>query len=190
MKKRKIFIVGIALIGSLLALAPLNRTYSTNVDAWMKNVNDDVRLIDMSIPGSHDSGATHSIFDVAGKCQELNIKQQLNIGTRFFDLRLQLVKDEFKIMHGPVDQNLKFSSVMEDLTSFIKKYSSEFIIISIKQESSSVNIVKTFEEALRDKLNEFIDIVSFDNALPITVKEARGKIHILSRYNLTFGYPE
>ena len=92
---------------SLLAMAPINRSY-INEEPWMKNVSDDTRLIDMSIPGTHDSGATHSLFDVAGKCQELNIKQQLNVGTRFFDLRLQLVGEEFKIIHGPADQNLKF----------------------------------------------------------------------------------
>ena len=189
MNKRKIFIVGMAIVGSWLALAPLNRSYGNSITAWMSNVNDDTRLIDMSIPGSHDSGATHSIFDVAGKCQELNIKQQLNIGTRFFDLRLQLVKDEFKITHGPVDQDLKFDSVLNDLTNFVKKYNSEFIIISIKQESSNVNSVKSFEEALKEKLDEFNDVISFENELPLTVKEARGKIHILSRYNLTFGYP-
>ena len=71
---------------SLLGMIPINRNYSkdSNVE-WMSGINDDTRLIDMSIPGTHDSGATHSIFDVAGKCQDLTIKEQLNVGTRFFD---------------------------------------------------------------------------------------------------------
>ena len=124
MDKRKIVVLIASLFVTLLAVAPINRSYRVNVDAWMSNVKDDMKLIDMSIPGSHDSGATHSIFDVAGKCQELNVKQQLNIGTRFFDLRLQLVNDDFRIIHGPVDQNLKFDSVLKDLTSFINKYNS------------------------------------------------------------------
>ena len=189
MNKRKIVVLIASLFATLLAVAPINRSYSVNVDAWMSSVKDDMKLIDMSIPGSHDSGATHSIFDVAGKCQELNIKQQLNIGTRFFDLRLQLVNDDFRIIHGPVDQNLKFDSVLKDLTSFINKYNSEFILISIKEEDSSIDSVRSFEEVLKEKLDEFNDVISFDDSLPSTVKEARGKIHILSRYNLSFGYP-
>lgn len=189
MNKRIIIVLVASLLGTLLAVAPINRSYSVNVDAWMSSVKDDMKLIDMSIPGSHDSGATHSIFDVAGKCQELNVKQQLNIGTRFFDLRLQLVGDEFRIIHGPVDQKLKFKSVLKDLTSFIKKYDSEFLIVSIKQEDSSINNTRSFEEVLKENLDEFSDYISFDKELPSLVKEARGKIHILSRHYLDFGYP-
>ena len=189
MDKRKIIVLVASLLGTLFAVAPINRSYSVNVDAWMSSVKDDMKLIDMSIPGSHDSGATHSIFDVAGKCQELNVKQQLNIGTRFFDLRLQLVNDDFRIIHGPVDQNLKFDSVLKDLTSFINKYNSEFIIISIKEEDSSINSGRSFEEVLKEKFDQYKDVISFNDTLPSTVKEARGKIHILSRYNLSFGYP-
>jgi 1-phosphatidylinositol phosphodiesterase len=143
----------------------------------------------MSISGTHDSGATHSIFDVSGKCQELNIKQQLNVGVRFFDLRLLLDNDDFRIIHGPVDQKLPFDNVLKDLTSFISTYDSEFIIISIKQESSDINSTKSFEEVLLEKLQQYEELISFNNTLPQTVKEARGKIHILSRYNLSFGYP-
>ena len=190
MKTKKIIITcSLAIIFSLFAMMPINKSYKSNVDVWMSKVSDETRLIEMSIPGSHDSGATHSIFDVAGKCQELNIKQQLNVGVRFFDLRLQLVGDEFRIIHGPVDQKLKFKSVLKDLTSFIKKYDSEFLIVSIKQEDSSINNTRSFEEVLKENLDEFSDYISFDKELPSLVKEARGKIHILSRHYLDFGYP-
>ena len=172
---------------SLLAMAPINRSY-INEEPWMKNVSDDTRLIDMSIPGTHDSGATHSLFDVSGKCQELNIKQQLNVGTRFFDLRLQLVGEEFKIIHGPADQNLKFKKVLKNLTDYVKEHSSEFLIISIKQEDSDKNNTRSFEEVLKENLYEYKDVISFSKELPATVKDARGKIHIISRYDLDFGY--
>ena len=94
---KKVLIVISSLVVSLLAMIPINNSYSRDVNPWMSKVNDDTRIIDMSIPGTHDSGATHSLFDVAGKCQDLSVKQQLNVGTRFFDLRLQLVGEEFRI---------------------------------------------------------------------------------------------
>ena len=186
---KKILIVLSTLILSLLAMIPINNSYSKDVNPWMSKVSDDTRIIDMSIPGTHDAGATHSLFDVAGKCQDLTIKQQLNVGTRFFDLRLQLVGDEFNIVHSFVDQSLKFKSVLKDLTSFVKEYNTEFIIISIKQDASSKNNARSFEEVLLDNLKEYEDIISFSKNLPNTVKDARGKIHIISRYNLDFGYP-
>lgn len=65
----------------------------------------------MVIPGTHDSGAMHSIFDVAGKCQDLNIQQQLKIGVRFLDIRLRLKNDELEVVHSFVEQKLSFRSV-------------------------------------------------------------------------------
>ena len=186
---KKVLIVISSLVVSLLAMIPINNSYSKDVNPWMSKVSDDTRIIDMSIPGTHDSGATHSLFDVAGKCQDLSVKQQLNVGTRFFDLRLQLVGEEFRIIHGPADQNLKFKSVLKDLTSFVKDYNTEFLIISIKQEDSSKDNTRSFEEVLSDNLKEYEDVISFSNELPSTVKEARGKIHIISRYGLDYGYP-
>ena len=186
--KRFSIVAGSSLIISLLAMIPINNSYSKE-EPWMKKVSDDTKLIDMSIPGTHDSGATHSIFDVSGKCQDLSIKQQLNVGTRFFDLRLKLVGEEFKIVHSFVDQNLKFKKVLNDLSNYIKENNSEFIIISIKQEADSVNNIRSFEEVLKENLEEYKDVISFEKTLPNTIKEARGRIHILSRYNLDFGYP-
>ena len=186
--KRFSIIAVSSLIISLLAMIPINNNYSKE-EPWMKKVSDDTKLIDMSIPGTHDSGATHSIFDVSGKCQDLSIKQQLNVGTRFFDLRLKLVGEEFKIVHSFVDQNLKFKKVLNDLSNYIKENNSEFIIISIKQEADSVNNTRSFEEVLKENLEEYKDVISFEKTLPNTIKEARGRIHILSRYNLDFGYP-
>ena len=186
---KKVLIVISSLVVSLLAMIPINNSYSKDVNPWMSKVSDDTRIIDMSIPGTHDSGATHSLFDVAGKCQDLSVKQQLNVGTRFFDLRLQLVGEEFRIIHGPADQNLKLKSVLKDLTSFVKEYNTEFLIISIKQEDSSKDNTRSFEEVLSDNLKEYEDVISFSNELPSTVKEARGKIHIISRYDLDYGYP-
>ena len=174
-----IIIISIVII-SFFALKPIERNYETK--DWMKEVNDNTLITELSIPGTHDSGATHSIFDVAGKCQDTSINTQLKIGVRFFDLRLQLVKDKFQIVHSFVDQNLRFKNVMEDIYHFIKEYNTEFIIISIKEEASSKKSTLGFEEALLKELKEFEDIISYDD-IPKTLKEARGKIYILSRYS-------
>lgn len=190
---KKLFCSGGILLGSLLlsvfAMIPINHQGENELTTWMKNINDNTLINNLSIPGTHDSGATHSIFDVAGKCQDISIESQLNIGVRFFDLRLQLVNDEFQIVHSFVKQNLKFKSVMNDLTKFIEKYSSEFIIISIKEEESSVDSTISFEDAIKRDLDLYKDVMSFENKLPSTIKDARGKIHLMSRFNADYGIP-
>lgn len=177
----------LTLIVSLFAMIPINTDELIN--PWMSKLSDDTLITDMSIPGSHDSGASHSFFDIAGKCQDLSVKKQVDIGVRFFDLRLQMVNDEFKIVHSFVDQNLKFKSVIKDLYNFISEYNEEFLIISIKKEADDINSSLDFEDLLKQELNPYQDLISFDNSLPNSLRECRGKIFIMSRYNLSFGIP-
>lgn len=192
MDNKKQYIIGTlivisSIVVSLFALIPINKKESNTPCVWMKDVNDSKIINEMSIPGTHDSGALHSIFDVAGKCQDIDINTQLNIGVRFFDLRLQLVENDFKIVHSFVSQNLSFSSVMDDISSFIRKYDSEFILISLKKEASDINSSKEFKDALLEKLKNYEDVLSYDKVLPNTIKEARGKIYIIDRYDLSVG---
>lgn len=192
MDNKKQYIIGTlivisSIVVSLFALIPINKKESNTPCVWMKDVNDSKIINEMSIPGTHDSGALHSIFDVAGKCQDIDINTQLNIGVRFFDLRLQLVENDFKIVHSFVNQNLSFSSVMDDISSFIRKYDSEFILISLKKEASDINSSKEFKDALLEKLKNYKDVLSYDKVLPNTIKEARGKIYIIDRCDLSVG---
>lgn len=195
MKDKKIFFTSIgvillALIISIFAMVPIDKSHDAYSKNWLKNVDDNAKITEVSLPGTHDSGATHSIADVAGKCQDLSIETQLEIGVRFFDLRLQLVNDEFKIVHSFVDQNLKFSIVLKDLYSFIKENSSEYLIISIKEEASPINSTLWFDEALIRDFEEYKDVFMInENKLPETVKEARGKIYLLSRFSGHIGIP-
>ena len=194
MKNKKIFIssIGIilaSLLISIFALVPIDRHHDEYSKNWMSHVEDNTKIKDMSLPGTHDSGALHSIADVAGKCQDISIATQLDIGVRFLDLRLQLVNNEFVLVHSFVQQNLTFETVLNDLSTFIKGNSSEFIIISIKEEAGSVNSNLWFDEALHRDLTKYSDVISLDNRLPETLGEARGKIFVLSRCNTDFGIP-
>lgn len=182
-------IVLFLVLASLFAFLPINGINAKKPDLWMARLNDSAKITQLSIPGTHDSGATHSIFDVAGKCQDVSIKEQLAIGVRFLDLRLQMNNNQFDIVHSFVKQNLAFKGVLKDITSFIKQNPSEFIIISIKKEEESVNSSLGFEELLLQELLPYSDLICLDGALPNTLGEARGKIYILSRYSATVGIP-
>ena len=174
----KILLIVIVILLTKIAMSPININYPTT--DWMKNIDDNKPINDLVIPGTHDSGSTHSIFDVAGKCQDMSIKNQLNVGIRFLDIRLQLVKDELSVVHSFVDQNLSFIDVLEDINEFINNYQTEFLIISIKEDSDPKNSTVEFEDKVLEELSKYNRIVL--DSLPKTIKDARGKIYILNRF--------
>jgi len=116
---------------AIISTAPLTVADGTDGASWMAGIEDSTPINELSIPGSHDTGATHSIADVAGIFQTLGIYDQLNIGIRFLDIRLQLVNDKLRVVHSFVDQALNFDTVLGDITDFILNNPSEFLIISI-----------------------------------------------------------
>ena len=185
------YVINIVLILAIaaFAVAPLESPITNKGVRWMSSLDDDRAINELSIPGTHDSGATHSIADAAGKCQSLSIKDQLYIGVRFFDIRLQLVGDDFNIVHSFVDQDTEFDDVLECMVDFIKENPSEFLIVSIKKDADSKRAEGDFATLLEEELREYSQI-STSATLPRTVGEARGKIYIISRYeNSTMGIP-
>ena len=177
-------IVGVSIITiSLFSVLPLSTTSSTNEGKnWMKNLSDDTLVTSLSLPGSHDSGALHSIGDLSGKCQDLSIYDQLNAGIRFFDIRLVQRNNELKVIHGIVDQKLDFSSVLNDFESFLKENPSEGLIVSIKKESDAKNTSATFDESLTQSLKDYSSIWDLSGNIPLKVSSLRGKIFLISRY--------
>ena len=185
------YVINIVLILAIaaFAVAPLESPITNKGVRWMSSLDEDRAINELSIPGTHDSGATHSIADAAGKCQSLSIKDQLYIGVRFFDIRLQLVGDDFNIVHSFVDQDTEFDDVLSDMVDFIKENPSEFLIVSIKKDADSKRAEGDFATLLEEELREYSQI-STSTTLPRTVGEARGKIYIISRYeNSTIGVP-
>ncbi len=183
-------VVGVSIITiSLFSVLPFSTTSNTkNGKNWMKNLSDESKVTSLSLPGSHDSGALHSIGDLSGKCQDLKIIDQLNAGVRFFDIRLVQRNDELKVIHGIVDQKLDFSSVLKDFESFLKENPSEGLIVSIKKESEAKNTKATFDESLIDALKDYSSLWDLSGNIPKNLKGLRNKIFLISRYeNNTIG---
>ena len=164
------------------------RSNSTQYSAWMKNINDSTSLRDINMPGSHDTMALYSIADLAGQCQTLSLKDQLNLGVRFLDIRLKEDHNKLKAVHGFIDQRASFESVTGVVEEFLKVNPSEMIIMSIKEEADPSNSDLSFEEALKPYLNK--DVYYLENDIPNSLGEVRGKAILLSRYGgSTIGIP-
>lgn len=71
---------------------------------WMKGVDSLTPVSLLSLPGTHNAGtytcSRHQFIGV-NKTQSLTVKDQLQAGIRFLDLRVRLVENELRINHGP-----------------------------------------------------------------------------------------
>ena len=181
-----VFILGVPLLGFTKMLKQSSK--STKYADWMSSLNDNTSLREVNMPGSHDTMALYSIGDLAGQCQSLSLKDQLNLGVRFLDIRLKEDNNKLKAVHGFVDQKASFESITNTIEYFIEKHPQEFIIMSIKEEAKASNSNIPFEDSLKTYLDK--DIYLKDTNIPEKVGDVRGKILLLSRYpNSTIGIP-
>ena len=146
---------------------------------WMKDIDDDTSLRDINMPGSHDTMALYSIGDLAGQCQSLSLKDQLNLGIRFLDIRLKQENTNLKAVHGIVDEKASFKSITTTIKSFLNDHPSELIVMSIKEEVKTKNSI-SFDECLKTYLTD--DIYELGSAIPSKLGDVRGKVILLSRY--------
>ena len=173
---------------SVLALASAVLSFVNLSDAkggtskskeWMKDVEGTKFISQLSIPGTHDSGALYSIGDVAGKCQDLSIEKQLDNGARFLDIRLELKGGQLKVVHGIVDERDTFPNVIETCRKFLNKHNSETIIMSVKEENLAEK--GEFVKAVEKEIDKNKDLWYLTGDIP-TLEQVRGKIVLFSRY--------
>lgn len=158
-----------------LLLTPWNHSLTD----WMSEIPDNRSLADLTIPGTHDSGADlDGALSQWTKCQSLSIGDQLSAGVRFLDIRLKLQEDGLNVYHGIADQELSFDEVRADCRAFLEAHPGEVILMSIKQEDENN---ASFPSAIASAIAEDPDLWYTANKLP-TLVDARGKIVLLRRY--------
>lgn len=119
---------------------------TVSLPGWMGSVADNTNLAALSIPGTHDSGARTEPVSGTAKCQNLSIREQLDAGTRFLDIRCRHIGDAFAIHHGSIYQNLNFTDVLTACYSFLAANPTETIVMCVKEEYDPTNNTRTFEQ--------------------------------------------
>jgi hypothetical protein len=124
---------------------------SVSSAAWMSQVPNATTLGQMSLPGTHDTMtwaflSVHSASPFA-QTQDLSLRQQLDAGIRFLDIRLG-TKGSFSIVHGwtessndleayhgSLDTGTAFvRDVLGVVKSFLAAHPSETIVMSVKND--------------------------------------------------------
>ncbi|OEV08230.1 phospholipase [Streptomyces nanshensis] len=146
-------------------------------DAWMSQLPDRVLLRELTVPGTHNSGALHG--GPWAECQNTPIAEQLSSGIRFLDIRCRLFDGSFAIHHGPAYQHLNFDDVLGTCRDFLASRPSETVLMRVKQEYSEESA-----EHFRTVFEDYLDgrgwrsLFRLDPALP-DLGDARGKVVLL-----------
>jgi len=164
---------------------------TTNPD-WMAQLNDNLRIYDLTIPGTHDT-YSHYGGD-AVMTQTMRIDDQLHSGIRALDVRLKVVvwippwfQEGLMTWHGSVPQLVWFDAVLSTMDNFLKNHPTETIFMRVKEEDG--NHPAQFEEYFKDYIEPYSDSDLFwkppvglpDYTNP-KLSEVRGKIVILQDF--------
>ncbi|MEX6314411.1 hypothetical protein AB6G19_12375 [Providencia manganoxydans] len=101
---------------------------NNKLPCWLKYINDNRSITELSIPGTHD--AMTALCDSAYyKTQHLSLIEQLNIGVRFFDLR---ITRDLVAAHREWISDISAQVIFEQLQQFLAQNPSEFVLVRIQ----------------------------------------------------------
>ena len=144
---------------------------------WMKEIKDETYLHQVAIPGSHDAGS--SGMNWLGETQNYSIKEQLEIGVRYFDLRVNDNNGKLVIYHSIINGQ-EFIPLLEDIKEFIKNHPSEILLLDF-QHFKNGSEDEVFELVTNYLYNDNLLVVNEKNIsdlefiTTLKVKDARGK---------------
>lgn len=146
-------------------------------EAWMSQLPDAALFRELTIPGTHNSGAQYG--GPWTECQNTAIAAQLAGGVRFLDIRCRLFEGSFTIHHGAVYQHLNFDDVLGACRDFLAGQPTETVLMRVKQEYSEES-AENFRLVFEDYLDArgWRSLFRLDPALPV-LGEARGKVVLL-----------
>ena len=142
----------------------------------MSEVDGRRGLAELTIPGTHDSGARRGGLRL--ETQALDLEGQLAAGIRFLDIRLNRRAGALRVFHGEADQRLELGAdVVAPVTGFLRAHPGETVVMSVKQEAADdpPAFAAAFERSVAG--GSFHTGQSFPR-----LDEVRGKIVLLRRY--------
>ena len=179
---------------------------------WMSAIRGETRLTEITMPGSHDSGAKafefpYSAAAFVSKTQDKTIPQQLEAGVRFLDIRLEGKGEgnnyEAFLTHGDatcVYQGSGHSTsgkfyldyLFQNVMDFLESHPSETVLICIKKDKGNADITTPVYNYIHGQRNDgyyfygsgynYRDHWYLGNGNP-TLDEVRGKMVLFNRYN-------
>ncbi len=169
----------VVLLLSVVGIRTTRDTGEFDNKTWMSEISDSKYISEITIPGTHDSCAHYEPVYGMIKCQQYTLKDQLEMGVRFLDIRGGLIGNKMIMLHEIVPQAIFFDEVLKICYEFLKENPSETIIMSLKQEAGENR--EEFIEYVEKTVSKNADMWYTENKIP-ALSQVRGKIVLLNRY--------
>ncbi len=154
---------------------------------WMSNLDDDLKISQINLPGTHDSGTKNVTFSSSAQCQNMSIADQLNNGIRFLDIRLEDDGERLRLVHGTADcksedgSNLYLDEVLQDCYDFLDAHPTETIVMSMKKDDGKAEDAQ-IETFIHNYINANSGYWCLQNGSPV-LRDVRKKIVLARRYH-------
>ena len=191
----------------VVAEPEVERAWTYALRNWMSDIPDETPFSKVCLPASHDTGMSGSMtkygeygrfmYECMFKTQDLGVRDQLNIGCRYFDLRFRVADNgEVRAFHAPSADSMLIGCMGESMDAIINAIKSflsdpecneEVVLLFLSHwgtspKSSAVDTQRKVIDEFCGNLSDYIyratgeggDIL---NRVPI--KHLRGKVVLL-----------
>ena len=133
----------------------------------MKDIDDSKDVLSLNLAGTHDCVTKYVQLSHISKCQNFSIYEQLCLGIRGLDVRVQARGNELKMVHGPakayntpshLSKQMDMSDVLSHCYKFLEENPSETIIFQFKNDSGKEQ-EKCFDNLFNNIAGKFIIFV-------------------------------
>lgn len=163
-----------------------------NLKKWMKDVPDNADLFSLNIPGTHDCVTQYVQFSHIACCQDRNIYEQLCLGIRGLDIRVQPKGDRLGMVHAFAKAFVKpshfsaqmdMADVLKCCYKFLDENPGEAIVFQFKNDSGKDN-EKAFDNLYNTYIKGSENRWYLENRAPL-MRECRGKIVLIRRCKMS-----
>lgn len=164
-------------------------TASEDNSDWMASLPAELPLSQLSLPGTHDTGA-YNFGRETTETQGMDVSEQLTAGIRVWDMRLgnshlnvgvDCMGDDLWTFHGISCQFEKFSDdILPAAQSFLQAHPGESILMRVKHENGDGTDFATRVEA---EMDAFPGLFYDGGESNPTLGDVRGQIVLLRNYS-------
>jgi 1-phosphatidylinositol phosphodiesterase len=144
----------------------------------MASLDGGTGIWELTVPGTHNSAARRG--GPRARTQTMGIGAQLEVGIRFFDIRLRHGAGVFRLYHGRVDQRLEFEAgVVDPMAAFLERHPGEAVVVCVRQEDrgNEGRFAGDFEALAGRRAPGF-----YTAPEPPRLAQARGRIVLVRRF--------
>lgn len=152
---------------------------NNKLPCWLKYISDNRSITELSIPGTHDAMTALCDSDYY-KTQHLSLVEQLNIGVRFFDLR---ITRDLVAAHREWISDISAQAIFEQLQQFLAQNPSEFVLVRIQNANERKDDFEQYKLAIQTFITDYLGNLYLpklnddgEHYIWPTLGEVRGKI--------------